>query len=157
VVKHKDRIQQRNSGNWLRDQEGYFVKRILCVDDEGVILECFERTLGIKGYTVSTTSDSEKALEIIGKEDFDLIMLDVNMPKANGFEIYEQIKKNNKPVAVLFVTGYPASFTSQSEPVAHLWKDEFSDGNTDILYKPFHIETLIEKVEGLIGPVEGSD
>lgn len=133
------------------------MKKILAVDDEEAILGCFERALEIEGYTVSTTSDSDKALDIISKKDFDLIMLDVCMPKVDGFEIYQQIKKKGKPVAVLFVTAYPASFSTRSEPIVRMLENEFSDGNTDILYKPFDIATLIEKVEGLIGPAEGAD
>ena len=130
------------------------MKKILSVDDEEAVLRCFERALKAKKYDIKTCSDSEQALAILEKEDFDLIMLDVKMPKANGFEIYEQIKKKKTPVAVLFVTAYPASFAAKSEPMVHMWREEFSDGNTDILYKPFDIDTLVEKVEGLIGPAQ---
>lgn len=127
------------------------MKRILSVDDEEAILECFEAILTAKGYDITTTNDSDKALDILGKEDFDLVMLDVRMPKANGFEIYRRLKKKNKPAAVLFVTAYPASFSLKSEPIVRMWEEQFSDGNTDVLYKPFEVDTLIKKVEGLIG------
>lgn len=130
------------------------MKRILSVDDEEAILRCFERALKAKKYDITTSCDADEALDILTKQDFDLIMLDVRMPKANGFEIYQQIRKKKKPVAVLFVTAYPASFTAKSEPMVRMWEEEFVDGNTDILYKPFDIDTLIEKVEGLIGPAE---
>lgn len=133
------------------------MKTILSVDDEEAILKCFERALKFKGYDITTTTDTDAALEMLAKRDFDLIMLDVRMPKANGFEIYQQIKKKGKPVSVLFVTAYPASFSAKSEPIVRMWEDEFADGNTDILYKPFDIDTLIEKVEGLIGPAEDTE
>ena len=131
------------------------MKKILSVDDEEAILRCFERALKAKGYDITTTSDPDNALDLVGKETFDLIMLDVRMPKINGFDLYQLIKKKNKPVSVLFITAYPASFTTNSEPLVRMWEEQFSDGNTDILYKPFDIDTLIEKVEGLIGPAEG--
>lgn len=130
------------------------MKRILSVDDEEAMLRCFERALKAKGYSVTTASSAEKALEILTREDFDLITLDVRMPGTNGFELYELIRKKNKPVAVLFITAYPASFSAKTEPVVTMWTEQFSDGNTDILYKPFDIDTLTEKVSGLIGPAE---
>ena len=133
------------------------MKRILSVDDEVAILRCFDRALTAAGYDITTTSDPLQALDIIRDKDFDLIMLDVRMPKTSGFEIYQQVKKKGKPVSVLFVTAYPASFSAKSEPLIQMWQNEFSDGNTDILYKPFDISTLVEKVDALIGPPEGEE
>lgn len=129
------------------------MKRILSVDDEPAILKCFQRALGRQGYDMITTNDPAEALKIIREQDVDLVMLDIRMPKINGFDIYQELKNQKKDkVPVLFVTAYPSSFSVQSEPLVQLWKQEFADGNTDILYKPFELETLIEKVDGLIGP-----
>jgi len=130
------------------------MKRILSVDDEAAILRCFEKALKMKGYQVTTTSDPHEALRIIREEDVDLITLDVRMPAMSGFEIYEQLKTKKGPVPVLFVTAYPASFTAESDAVVRMWTEQFAEGLTDILYKPFDVDTLIEKVEGLIGTSE---
>ena len=130
------------------------MKRILAVDDEEPILKCFERALRARGYYIRTTSDPDEALEILKNEDFDLVMLDVRMPKTSGFEIYGQIKRKGRAMAVLFVTAFPASFTAKSDSIAQMWTEQFSDGNTDILYKPFELQTLNEKVEALIGPAD---
>ena len=53
---------------------------------------------------------------------------------------------------MLFVTAYPGSFNMKSQEMVDMWQSEFADGMTDILYKPFDIDVLYEKVEGLIGP-----
>ena len=52
---------------------------------------------------------------------------------------------------VLFVTAYPKAFTNDSPDMNEMWQDQFADGDTDIIYKPFDFDTLVEKVEGLIG------
>ncbi len=83
----------------------------------------------------------------------DVVLLDIRMPKKSGFEIYNEIRQFRK-IPVLFVTAYPKSFTGKSNEVVKMWQNEFSDGTTDIIYKPFSLTTLFEKVEGLIGKAD---
>ena len=83
----------------------------------------------------------------------DLILLDINMPKKNGFEIYNELMEFKK-IPVLFVTAYPRSFNAEQDDVFKMWESEFSEGATDIVYKPFHMDTLFEKVESMIGTAE---
>jgi FixJ family two-component response regulator len=78
-------------------------------------------------------------------------MLDVRMPQTDGFMIFKELKKQDRKLPVLFVTAYPKSFTMKSDEMVELWTRDFIDGNTDILYKPFNVEILYEKVESLIG------
>lgn len=131
------------------------MKRILSVDDEESILKCIKRALGQKGYEVITSTNPLEALEIMKKENLDLVTLDVRMPRLNGLEVYQALKNSRKDtVPVLFLTAYPGTFTMDSEPMVKMWQTEFADGNTDILYKPFDLDLLIEKVEALIGPGE---
>lgn len=127
------------------------MKTILSIDDEAAILSCFSDALQTRGYAVRTTTDPDKGIRII-REDADLclVMLDVKMPGKNGFEIYEEFKQF-RDLPVLFVTAYPKSFTSESDQITRMWQEQFADGTTDILYKPFDLMTLFEKVAGLIG------
>ena len=92
-------------------------------------------------------------MSLLRKHDVDLLTLDVRMPKMNGFTLYEELKKHNKEnIPVLFITAYPTSFSVDSDSLVKMWEEGFADGNTDILYKPFDIDALMEKVEALIGP-----
>ena len=130
------------------------MKKILSIDDEPTMLRCIKQALEREGYTLLTTSDPDEGLRII-KEDPDicLVLLDVKMPKKSGFEIYSEILEI-KSIPVLFVTAYPRSFNAQADDIVQMWQDGFADGTTDIVYKPFHLDTLFEKVEGLVGLAE---
>jgi DNA-binding response OmpR family regulator len=129
------------------------MKTILSVDDEPDVLKCIQMALEVAGYKSLTSDHPEEAMSIIRKNDVALLTLDVRMPKMNGFTLYEELKKTNKEsVPVLFITAYPTSFSVDSNSVVKMWEDDFADGDTDILYKPFDIDSLVEKVESLIGP-----
>lgn len=127
------------------------MKKIVSIDDEPVMLTCLSRALESNGYELLVTSDPLEGLKWLKeRDDVCLALLDVRMPQMNGFDIYREMRKT-KNIPVLFVTAYSRSFTAESQDISKLWKDEFSDGLTDIIYKPFDFDTLIEKVEGLIG------
>jgi DNA-binding response OmpR family regulator len=130
------------------------MQTILSVDDDTAILRCFQKALGGRGYRVFITDRPEEAVRIVEEEELDLVMLDVKMPRTSGFQIFKQLKKKYRTLPVLFVTAYPGSFAVDAEDIARMWQEEFADGNTDMLYKPFDLDTLYEKVEGLIGPAE---
>jgi len=127
------------------------MKTILAIDDDESILRCFQRALSIKEYTILTTDDPTQALQLIKSNDIDLVMLDVRMPHTSGFQIFQELKEHYKELPVLFVTAYPGSFSLDCQDTVEMWEDCFIDGYTDILYKPFDLDTLYEKIEGLIG------
>lgn len=121
------------------------------------MLNCMSQALKSKGYELLITSDPEEGLEILkNREDICLAMLDVKMPKISGFDIFKEIRKTKK-IPVLFVTAYPRWFNAESEEISRLWESEFSDGTTDMLYKPFDLDTLYEKVEGLVGQPQDTE
>jgi two-component system OmpR family response regulator len=127
------------------------MKKLLSIDDEPMMLRCLSRALKGKGYDLTITTDPEEGLNILKKEnDICLALLDVKMPGKNGFEIYRELMQFKK-IPVLFVTAYPRAFTTKSDEVVEMWRNEFADGTTDIIYKPFDLPSLFEKVEGLIG------
>ena len=127
------------------------MKRILSVDDEPAILDCLSKALATQGYEVMTTTDPDEGLRLL-KEDqgLELVTLDIKMPRKSGFDVYMEFRKFRK-LPALFVTAYPKSFNMENDDVMQMWQEEFADGTTDIIYKPFDLPTLFEKVEGLIG------
>lgn len=79
-------------------------KTILIVDDEQVIRDFFSGTLS--GYRLLTAVSGEEALEIIKNDRPDLVLLDLKMPGIGGIESLKRIKKMDKTIAVIIMTGY---------------------------------------------------
>ena len=131
------------------------MKKLLSIDDEPAILDCLRQALAHHGYDIAVTDDPEEGLRIFREEDIALALLDIKMPGKSGFEIYREMRAE-KAVPVLFVTAYPRSFNAESDEVMRMWKEEFADGTTDIIYKPFDLKDLFDKVEALIGSPEES-
>jgi DNA-binding response OmpR family regulator len=133
------------------------MKKIMAIDDEASVLTCLQNVLQARGYEVITSNDPEEGSKtLINDETIILALLDVKMPKKDGFEIYRELRSTRK-IPVLFVTAYPKFFNADSEAIVEMWNTEFADGTTDIVYKPFHLESLYEKVESLIGPPEDTE
>jgi DNA-binding response OmpR family regulator len=135
---------------------GRALRKILSVDDDPKILQAFEAAIRQKGYEILTTTDPTAVGKILSENDIDLVMLDVRMPKKSGFDVFRELKKGVRKFKVLFVTAYPKSFSVRNEDMLKMWKQDFADGETDIMYKPFTLDTLAQKIEGLIGPADES-
>jgi len=126
------------------------VKTILAIDDDPEILKCYKIALENRKFKIEITSDSSAFFQYLKANPVDMVILDVRMPQKNGFDVFKELRAH-KNLPVLFVTAYSGSFSLESEPMRAMWEEDFSDGTTDILYKPFTLNDLYEKVEGLIG------
>lgn len=115
--------------------------RILLVEDEESIRNLLRLNLELEGYEVVTTANGRKALELIGGQHFDLLLLDVMLPDVDGFSITEQVRLGNPSVPILLLT---AKDTSQDR-VTGLKK-----GADDYLTKPFNLEELLLRVSKLL-------
>jgi DNA-binding response OmpR family regulator len=129
------------------------MKNILALDDDPAILACIRMAVKSQGYHCTTTSSFQEFFDLLQRQPVDLVMLDVCMPQKDGFEVLRTLRVDLK-IPVLFVTGYAGVFTFESHALQELWEKEFSEGNTDILYKPFSMDNLFAKIEGLIGPAK---
>lgn len=80
-------------------------KRILVVDDEEVIRKFVKIQLGKLGFEIKEAEDGNKAIEALGKENFDLLICDIMMPNKNGWEVIKEVRSNPKtrdlPIIVL--------------------------------------------------------
>ena len=84
------------------------MERILVVDDSPDTLELIKRILAAQGYRVFAASGVAEALDLVGTAQLDLIITDIKMPGADGFELLRHVKENYKDIGVLLVTGFPA-------------------------------------------------
>ena len=81
-------------------------KRILIVDDEEVIRKFLKIHLAKLGYEVKEAADGEQAIEQLRKDDFDLLICDILMPKKDGWEVIKEVKSNprTKDIPVIVLT-----------------------------------------------------
>ncbi len=81
------------------------VKKILIIEDEAALLYALQSRLSVEGYQITSISTGEEALKILEKRDFDMIVLDIILPKMDGFEVLKQIQSNPKtkeiPVVIM--------------------------------------------------------
>jgi CheY-like chemotaxis protein len=75
-------------------------KKILIVDDEEVIRKFLKIHLAKLGYEVTEAADGVQAMEQLGKDDFDLLICDILMPKKDGWEVIKEMKSNPKTKAI---------------------------------------------------------
>ena len=118
--------------------------RILVVDDEIYIVHILDFSLGMEGYEVITALDGEQALEKMRTEKPDLIVLDIMMPKLDGYEVCKTIKGNPEtahiPVILLSANGRNVD-----------QKLGFDVGADDYITKPFSPRKLVERINQLLG------
>jgi DNA-binding response OmpR family regulator len=79
-------------------------KRILIVDDEPDLTRLCSLALEYHKFTVDTFNDSKEALSNFKPDYYDLVILDIKMPKMDGFELYDELKKKDNDVKVCFLT-----------------------------------------------------
>ena len=82
------------------------MKKILVVDDEPDITLSIKNGLKRKGFEVDTYNDPLKALDDFKPDVYDLLLVDIRMPKLNGFELYRELKKKSENIRVCFFTAF---------------------------------------------------
>lgn len=111
--------------------------RILIVEDEFNLADAISNRLKKENYIIDIFTDGEVGLDNALTNIYDLIILDVMLPKINGFEILKQLKENNIESKVIMLTA------------KSLLEDKlngFEKGANDYIIKPFHIEELVARV-----------
>lgn len=124
-------------------------KSILLVDDDPAIRKILSLSLEMEGFVIYQASNGEEALEAIDSTIPDLVILDVMMPKMNGFEVLKNVRASPKtedlPVVML-------TARSSQEDVWEGWRE----GVDYYMTKPFDIEELLRFVERILTePSEG--
>jgi two-component system response regulator VicR len=113
--------------------------KILVVDDESVLVKGIKFNLENEGYKVSVAYDGEEALEVFKKDKFDIVILDLMLPKIDGLEVCRIIRESsNVPIIML---------TAKSEDTDKLIGFEY--GADDYLTKPFNILELKARIRAI--------
>ncbi len=83
--------------------------KILLLEDDTLLNEIIEEFLEDLNYEYVSTSDGQEALEAIYEEHFDLLLLDVNVPSLNGFDLLKNLKENKIDIPSIFITSLHSS------------------------------------------------
>ena len=128
----------------LSSQEGK--KKILAVDDELDMTTILKMALERVGFTIDIFNDPVLALELFKPNLYDLVVLDIIMPKMDGFELYNQLKKLDPGIKICFLTASSETYREKlgKEKHCELHKDLF-------LEMPLPIKEIIAEIKKRIG------
>ena len=112
--------------------------RILVVDDEDDLRMLLDHVVSSAGYQVTTAMDGEEAISKIQNNTFDVALLDIQMPNANGIEVLKYLHKNSPKTKAIMLTGY-ADLKYAIEAREY--------GAKDFINKPYKLEDVIKTIE----------
>ncbi|WP_148785352.1 response regulator transcription factor [Campylobacter concisus] len=115
--------------------------RILLVEDDETLLDLISEYLGENGYDVTTSNNAKDALDLAYEQNFDLLILDVKLPKGDGFSLLSSLRE-------LGVSA-PSIFTTSLNTIDDLEKG-YKSGCDDYLKKPFELKELLIRIQALL-------
>ena len=115
--------------------------RILCVDDEQSVQDLVSMHLMLQGFEVKTAANGEEAIKCLESESFDLLLLDIEMPKMNGLEVLRYIKSRHIDVHPIMLTG---ADDLQALNECARW------GAFDYLPKPYNFHELMDSIDRVL-------
>ena len=120
------------------------MKKILFIEDESALQKAFGDILSESGYEMKSAMDGETGLRLVGTEKPDLILLDITLPKLNGFEVLEKLKKNpeTKKIPVIILTNL--------EKIEDVDKAIGLGAMTYLVKAQYKLEDVIEKIKNAI-------
>lgn len=111
--------------------------KVLYVDDEEQLLLLVKNHLTAEGFTVETVNSGEDAFEILGKKTFDVILLDIRMPRISGIDVLKHIQQKKIKSRVVMLTAVDDLSVAL---------ESVKNGATDYLTKPYEFETLVSAI-----------
>lgn len=118
--------------------------KVLLAEDEPSLGQIVKESLETRNFEVLHALNGEEAYKIYQNTPFDVLVLDVMMPKKDGFTLAKEIRQENKHIPIIFLTA-----KSQTKDVV----EGFEHGGNDYLKKPFSMEELIVRINALLDRV----
>ncbi len=115
--------------------------KVLVVDDDVVLSEQIARELSVHHYQVEVVADGEAGLDLIGKGNYDLVLLDLHLPKLNGISLCQQLRAGGKEMPILMMTAERASASKITGLDA---------GADDYVTKPLDINELLARMRAVL-------
>ena len=117
------------------------IMRVLVVEDDLDLINLLEEGLTMYGYAVDKASDGDQAIEMSYIENYDIVILDINLPKKDGFEVLDEIRKFNQEVNIIMLT-------ARSDIDDRVKGLDF--GANDYMVKPFDLKELDARMRALL-------
>ncbi|QJD79157.1 MAG: response regulator [Oxalobacteraceae bacterium] len=119
-------------------------KRVLIAEDSSVIQNLARKILEFQNYDITAVKNGEQVIQILEKEDFNILLLDINMPIMDGMECVRRVRampaKEKASVPIVAITGNAKNYTEEEFKTA---------GFNDVLVKPLNFDRLVEVVNQL--------
>ena len=115
--------------------------RILCVDDEAVILDSFRKILVLDGFSIDTVQNGQEALGLIQNHSYDFVFTDLKMPEMSGVDVTKSVKHLRPDIDVIIITGYATVETAV---------ECMKFGAMDYVQKPFTEDELLDFANKLL-------
>ncbi len=120
------------------------MKRVLIAEDSSVIQNLAKKILEFQNFEITAVKNGEQVMQLLDKEDFDILLLDINMPIMDGMECVKAIRglkdTAKATIPVVAITGNAKNYS----------ETDFKDaGFNDALMKPLNFDKLVEVVKGL--------
>ena len=116
---------------------------VLVVDDEDALRTVLSSELVNEGYDIKTASDGDEAISVLEKGRFDLVLLDIKMPRVSGFEVLKHIRQNHPGTKVVMLTAF-ADLKNAIESKKL--------GADDFVSKPYDLVDLLTTIERVLTP-----
>jgi excisionase family DNA binding protein len=139
------RFDKKQIDDWLQNNSTS-KKRILVVDDDEPIRKLFKETLEKNNYHVLTVNNGNQALKLIHSWNFHLIFLDLKMPVMDGVDTFRKIRRINKTVPIVIITGYSAS---------EMLHKALKQAPFGVMKKPFGAKDILRSTENFLNGAKG--
>ncbi len=116
-------------------------KKIIYIDDEESLRMLIQNQLSIEGYDVDVAEDGDIGLEMIEKNNYDLILLDIRMPRMDGLQVLDSLRKKNIKTRVIMLTAVSELNTAINAVKA---------GANDYITKPYNFDELLSCINRVL-------
>ena len=140
-VGHQWRFDKAAIDEWLSQSSVGAKASILVIDDEEIIGALIKATLEELGHRVVAVTAGSEGLELVKRQEFDMVFLDLRMPEMDGAEVFRRIKAIKPDLSVTIITGYP-----DSEIMARA----LAQGPFGVMNKPFAEKDIITAVNNIL-------
>ncbi len=123
-------------------------RKLLIVEDEKKIADTLKFGLDERGFNVEVAYDGKVGYHLFCANDFDLIVLDINLPGINGYELCKLIRERNQDIPVLMLT----SMSALNDKI-----EGYESGADDYMVKPFEFKELLLKIKSLLKRTSGKN
>jgi DNA-binding response OmpR family regulator len=120
---------------------GIMVKKILIVEDERKIADTLKFGLNERGFQAEVAYDGKVGYHLFCANDYDIIILDINLPEINGYDLCKAIRSKNQEVPILMLT----SMLALNDKI-----EGYNAGADDYMVKPFEFKELVLKISSLL-------